>query len=356
MMYDFQDLPIDSGAPANHGRRGGRVSCRLWVRVVGWDQQPVSRPGDLAATGVFISTSEPWGSPNDVVLLELESIDRAAKLKTMARVARVIRQDDRRFGARVIGVALEFLPLETIQNAAASLVRRAVAQELTHHGHVRLDVPARSYLTDANDGAPQAALLQGIGLEQLTLLTASRVEYGKQVNVEVPHADTCVRLGGRIVSSQPLPGGLEYSTLVHLEGPLEGRAATLLDMAHQLVIPDDYEPPPDSGFDFSGELGSVGIDEVLELVSHRCYSGVLSISNELQCFSVQVSQGSITSVEGNAAKTQEDAVAQLKDLRAGEFRFRNKRRPQLTLVSTNTTRLVADILSQPPGAQPPVSP
>jgi hypothetical protein len=347
-MYDFQDLPIDSGAPANHGRRGGRVSCRLWVRVVGWDQQPVSRPGDLAATGVFISTSEPWGSPNDVVLVELESIDRATKFKTMARVARVLRQDDRRYGARVIGVALEFLPLETIQTAAAVLVRHAVAQELTHHGHVRLDVPARSYVTDVSSGTPQAAMLQGIGLEQLTLLTQNRIEYGTRLHVEVPHAEGCVRLDGQVISSQPLPGGLEYSTLVHLEGPLEGRAATLLDMAHQLVVPDDYEPPPDSGFDFSGELGSVGVEEVLQLVGHRCYSGVLSISNEQHCFSVQVSQGNITSVEGNASKSQDEAIAQLKSLRTGEFRFRNKRRPQLTLVSTNTTRLVADILSQPP--------
>lgn len=354
-MYDFQDLPIDSGAPANHGRRGGRVSCRLWVRVVGWDQQPVSRAGDLAATGVFISTSEPWGSPNDVVLLELESIDRTTKLRTMARVARVLRQDDRSFGARVIGVALEFLPLETIQNAAAGLVRHAVAQELALHGHVRLDVPARSYVTGTAEGAPHAALLQGIGLEQLTLLTAVRFDYDKQVHVEVPHGENCVRLGGRVVSSQPLPGGLEYSTLVHLEGSHEGRASTLLDVAHQLVVPDDYEPPPDSGFDFSGELGSVGVQELLELVSHRCYSGVLSVSNEMHCFSVQVSEGVVTSVESNAAKSREEAMTQLQNMRAGEFRFRNKRRPQLMLVSSNTSRLVADLLSEPPAPRP-VSP
>lgn len=345
-MYDFQDLPIDSGAPSQHGRRGGRVSCRLWVRVVGWDDQPISRAGDLAATGVFISTSEPWGSPNDVVLVELESIDRAAKLRTMARVARVLRQDDRKFGARVIGVALEFLPLETIQSAADVLVRHAVAQELTHHGHVRLDIPARSYIAETEGGSPESAMLQDLGLEQLTLLTANRFDYSREVSVEVPHAQGCVRLGGRVVASQPVPGGLEYSTLVRLEGPVDGRASMLLDLSHQLVIPDDYEPPPDSGFDFSGELGAVGIDEVLQLVSHRCYSGVLSVGNETQCFSVQVSQGSITCVESNGTKTENEAIAQLRKLRAGEFRFRNKRRPQLMLVSS--TRLVADVLSQPP--------
>lgn len=324
------------------------MSCRLWVRVVGWDKQPVSRAGDLAATGVFISTNEPWGGPNDVVLVELASLDHAASLRTMARVARVLRQDDRTSGARVIGVALEFLPLETIQTAAANLVRHAVGQELTHHGYVRLDIPARSYITDSASGSAQAAMLQDLGLEQLTLLTTDRVDYGNQVSVEVPNPDGCVYLQGKVVSSQPIPGGLEYSTLVHLDGPVEERTGKLLDLAHQLVVPEDYDPPPESGFDFSGELGSVSVDEVLSLVGHRCYSGVLSVGNETQHFSIQVSQGSITAIEGNNTGSPEDALTQLKRIAHGEFRFRNKRRPLLTLVSSTTNRLVADILSHPP--------
>jgi hypothetical protein len=347
-MFDFRDLPIDSGSPAHHGRRGARVSCRLWVRVCGWDHISVSRVGDLAATGVFISTSEPWGSPNDVVLIELESLDHQVQLRTMARVARVLRQDDRKFGARVVGIALEFLPLERIQPAAAALVRHAVAQELSHHGYVRLDNPAHAYLNEVSTGEAHSAMVQDLGLEQLTLLTTERLEYGKSVQVQVPHTDGCVDLSGHVVASQPVAGGLEYATIVHLDGPIATRTSTLLELAHQLVLPEDYAPPPDSGFDFSGELGPVSIDEVLTLVGHRCYSGVLSVGTEAQFFSVQVTEGNITAVESNVANNTEDALDELRLLASGEFQFRNRRKPQLMLIPNSTDKLVSDILSQAP--------
>jgi hypothetical protein len=282
------------------------------------------------------------------VLLELESPDHQAKFRTMARVARVLRQDDRKSGARVVGIGLEFLPLETIQPAARALVRHAVAQELTHHGYVRLDNPAHAYLRETADGSSHSAMVQDLGLEQLTLLTTHRIDYGRKVNLQVPHADGCVQLSGQVVASQPVAGGLEFSTIVHLDGPLESRTATLLDIAHQLVLPEDYAPPPDSGFDFSGELGAVSVEELLTLVSHRCYSGVLSVGTESQFFSIQVTEGSITAVESNVAKTSEESLERLRLLASGEFQFRNKRKPQLLLVPSSTNKLVADILSQPP--------
>jgi Tfp pilus assembly protein PilZ len=344
-MFNLHDLPLESGASSRNGRRGARVSCRLWVRVLGWDDAPVSRAGDLAATGVFISTSDPWGSPNDVVMLELESPDRAAKLRTMARVARVLRQDDRSFGARVVGIGLEFLPLETIQPAARLLVRHAVEQELTHHGYVRLDNPAPAYVTETVDGTCHSAKVQDLGLEQVTLLTPHRIQYGRQVTLQVTHSDGSLELSGHVVVSRPVSKGLEFATIVHLDGALEERSATLLDLAQQVILPEDYSPPPASAFDFSGELGPVSIDEVLTLVSHRCYSGVLSVGNEAQFFSVQISEGSVTAVESNVADTVDECLARLRFMASGEFRFRSKRKPQLLLAPNSTNKLVADILS-----------
>lgn len=345
-MSNNHDLPLESQAPVNHGRRGGRVSSKFWVKVSGWDAEPVQRSGDLAATGAYIATTQPWGSPGDVVMLELQSLDNEASLNTLARVARVLRQDDRNYGARVVGVALEFLPMESVQPAAAALVRYAVERELVRHGNVRLDDPALAYLHMSEAPAPLMSAVSDVGLEQLTLQTPLLLAYGTSVEVEVNLKSGGVRLKGQVVASQPMADSRRFSTLVHLHGAIEGRQSVLVDLAKQVVMPDDCTPSPESGFDFSGELGAVTVEAILKLVSHGCYSGVLSIGNEAEFYSVQISQGTITEIESRTHKTLEGAIEGLKGLGSGEFRFRYRCRPHLALVSPMTARLVEDVLAQ----------
>lgn len=346
-MSNNHDLPLESQAPINHGRRGGRVSSKFWVKVNGWDEEAVQRSGDLAATGAYIATTEPWGSPGDVVMLELQSLDNAASLQTLARVARVLRQDDRNHGARVVGVALEFLPMESIQPAAAELVRYAVERELVRHGNVRFDEAALAYVHTQQAPAPLMCAVSDVGLEQLTLQTPLLLPYGTSVDVEVSLKNGTVRLEGQVVASQPMADSRRFSTLVHLHGALEGRQSVLVDLAKQVIMPDDCTPSPESGFDFSGELGHVNIDAILQLLSHSCYSGVLSVGNEAEFYSVQISQGAISEIESSAHQTPQAALEGLKRLGSGEFRFRYRCRPQLALVSPMTARLVEDVLAQP---------
>lgn len=347
-MFECNHAPQDFHAPIRNGRRGGRVSTKFWLRVAGWDSEPVARSGDLAATGLFITTGEPFGSPGDVAMLELESLDHSAKMRSLARVARVLRQDDRKFGARVVGIAFEFLPLETIQPAAANLVRHAVRDELIRHGHVRLDDPAVVFVRTADGSSAKRATLLDLGVEQVTLQTTTRFSYGSKFTLEMPHEMGLLTLSGEAVSSQPLAdtGGSTYSTLVHLCGPLEERQTSLVDLAERLVVPDDYEPPPESGFDFSGELGTVSVEQLLQLVSHRCYSGVLSIGNELKFFSIQISQGQVTSIEASGSD-QAATIETLRTLQTGEFRFRNRRSPRLSLISPGTAELLENVMSAP---------
>jgi hypothetical protein len=345
-MSNNHDLPLESQAPVNHGRRGGRVSSKFWVKVNGWDSEPVLRTGDLAATGAYIATTEPWGSPGDVVMLDLQSLDNEASLQTLARVARVLRQDDRNHGARVVGVALEFLPMESIQPAAADLVRCAVERELVRHGNVRLDDPALAYVHTPRAAAPLMSAVSDVGLEQLTLQTPLLLPYGTGVEVEISAKDGVVRLEGQVVASQPMADSRRFSTLVHLNGAIDGRQSVLVELAKQVIMPDDCSTSPESGFDFSGELGPVTVEAVLLLLSHNCYSGVLSIGNEAEFYSVQISHGTITEVESSIHKTMDGALEGLKTLGYGEFRFRYRCRPQLGLVSTMAARLVEDVLSQ----------
>ncbi len=348
-MFENNDLPPDFHAPTRNGRRGGRVSTNFWLRVAGWDSEPIVRSGDLAATGLFVTTGDLFGGPGDVAMLELESLDHQAQMRSLARVARVLRQDDRKFGARVVGIAFEFLPLETIQPAAANLVRHAVREELVRHGHVRLDDPAIVNVRAEDGSGVKTATLLGLGIEQLTLQTTTRFAYGSRFTIEVPHEGGHLKLAGEAVSSQPLVGTNVslFSTLVHLRDAIEERQNLLVDLGQRLVVPDDYEPPPESGFDFSGELGTVSVDQLLKLVSHRCYSGVLSVGNEQQCFSIQISQGRVTSVEGGNSDSADsaDSLDALRTWQSGQFRFRNRRSPRLSLISPGTAQLLDQVMS-----------
>src|SRR5690606_7895367 len=141
----------------------------------------------------------------------------------------------------------------------------------------------------------KTATLLGLGIEQLTLQTTTRFAYGSRFTIEVPHEGGHLKLAGGAVSSQPLVGTNVslFSTLVHLRDDIAERRSLLLGIGQRLVVPEGYEPPPESGCDFSGELGTVSVDQRLKLVSHRCYSGVLSVGSEQECFSIQISQGRV---------------------------------------------------------------
>ena len=92
------------------------------------------------------------------------------------------------------------------------------------------------------------------------------------------------------------------------------------------------------------------MDQLLKLVSHRCYSGVLSVGNEQQCFSIQISQGRVTSVEGGNSDSADsadsvDSLDALRTWQSGQFRFRNRRSPRLSLISPGTAQLLDQVMS-----------
>src|SRR5262249_32265252 len=96
-------------------RRASRIDCDLWVRVGGVDGAARPRRGNSSVTGVYVSIDEAVGSPGDVVWLSLSTVDKVRSAQTMARVTRVVRQDDLHRGAAVVGAGFEFMPLEQPQ-------------------------------------------------------------------------------------------------------------------------------------------------------------------------------------------------------------------------------------------------
>ncbi len=325
-MYDEDS---DFGEAGRRRRRGERVEAELWVQIAGLDSAPVRRCGNLAATGVYLAIGEPIGSPGDLVKLTLQSIDKERSLNTLARVARVLRQDDRAFGARVIGMGLEFLPFQRLQPDAEALLLHVLSLELSALAQLRVEpVPTATVTVDDRE-PPNHASLSGLGIEQLTLATAEPIMPGSQVRIYVPHHDGMTNLTGKALANgrEAATRGRRATTLVQLTGSARAREQAVLGLAQTLLIPDSVEPPERAYYDFTGQLGAIRFDDILDLLHKEHYSGVLSLGDGECFYSIEVHDGEISNVEavGAALESTQELTRQLAELEHGEFKFRNRR-------------------------------
>jgi Domain of unknown function (DUF4388) len=338
-MEEQHDEIPDSAGETDGGRRGGRVTAELWVSAGGRAQPGVKRRGDLGATGVYVLTDEAAGSPGDVVPLTLESADRTETFSTLARVARVLRQDDRLRGSRIIGIAYEFLPLDRVQPGAAKLLKRVTTLAFSKLGQLRLDRAAPAFIT-AGTGAREKAKLRMFGVEHVALYTSRALPFRQAVAVELPRSAESLHLRGEVVSStQELEAGKpRFLNIVHLSDASESQAAELLAFAQELLVPVTSEPEERSYYDFRGELGTLRVTDILGLLHQERYSGVLSAGDAQRFFSVEVSEGRIGSIEPGGA-----TLGDLTSLAEGEFQFKNRRLAQLSALTGTTGRLVRDV-------------
>lgn len=341
-MDELQEDVPDSRARANSGRRSGRVSTELWVRIGGNSRPIAKRRGDLAATGVFLLSNDPPGSPGDVVPITLMSADQSETFSTLARVARVLRQDDRARGSRVIGVAFEFLPLDRVQPDAVKLLRRVTTLAFSKLGQLRLDQPAPAFVRPTG-GTRARARLRMFGAEQVTLHTASALPYRCNVEVELPNEPAPLSLTGEVISSTREfdIGAPRYTTIVHLDHNATERVPELLALAQQLLTPSAPEHEERSYYDFRGDLGTLPLTNVLELLRQERYSGVLSAGDARRFFSVEITDGEIGSIEPGGS-----TVGDLMGLCDGEFQFKNRRLAQLSVLTGSTARLMRDVFER----------
>lgn len=325
-MYDEDSDLVGSG---RRRRRGERVEAELWVQITGLDSAPVRRCGNLAATGVYLAIGEPIGSPGDLVKLTLQSIDKERTLRTLARVVRVLRQDDRAFGARVIGMGLEFLPLQRLQPDAEALLLHVLSLELSALAQLRVEPVPTATVTVDEEEPPVHASLSGLGIEQLTLATAQPIAPGSQLRIYVPHHEGMTSLTGKALANgrEAATRGRRATTLVQLTGSVRSREQAVLGLAQTLLIPEAVEPPERAYYDFTGELGAIRFAEVLDLLRKERYSGVLSLGDGERFYSIELRSGEISNIEAVGAPLEptEKLLRQLADLEHGEFKFRNRR-------------------------------
>jgi hypothetical protein len=141
------------------------------------------------------------------MLLTMVSLDRKRRVQTLAKLARIIRQDDRARGARVIGAAFEFLPQGKLQPEIVELLKHTVEQELVLLKQ-ELEAMAAEQLLPQQLEAQRGAELDLTGqirhleMERVLRLLESEC-YSGVLSAATPHA--CLSLevhNGQIVSSE----------------------------------------------------------------------------------------------------------------------------------------------------------
>lgn len=344
-MTDVYDMSLEGRNTARSGRRSRRISSDLWLRVGGVEAALCRRRGDLCATGIYIATTEAVGCPGDVLMLSLASGDKARSAKTLARVARVIRQDDRARGARVIGAAFEFLPLDKLQEDVVALLHHVAACELGNYGLLRFD-DAITAVAESSEGTLHCEL-RSLGREQLTLSAPTPVRLETRLSISVTSAPQETSLSGVVtsISREALSGSDRYSVLVRLDKLEAHGAEEHAELVRRLLVPDELRKRRGIHYDFSGQIARLPMDEVFTLLKRERYSGVLSAGIDREFFSFEVKDGEVIECETALGLAPQEAVTHVRSLTDGEFKFRGRRPPQVEALARPTARLMQEVLN-----------
>lgn len=346
-MTEHYDVQLDPMTQGRSGRRGRRVTTDLWVRVGAVQSAMQKCRGDLCATGVYVSTHDPVGSPGDVVLLRLVSADQVQAVQTLARVARVIRQDDRARGARVIGVGFEFLPLDRVQEDVLKLLHHTAECELKSFGLLRFDDSVKAHVHHGSEEL--RAELRSLGAEQLTLSSALPVPVGEFLQVSLRNEATISEgaepphVCGTVVSvtREMYAGPERFSLLLRHQGAAS--PSELSALVRCLLAPSQVKARRGVHHDLAGQLCQLPMREVVDLLRRERCNGVLSAGCDQRFVSFEVREGELRACEGQFTGT--DPIALLLTLEEGEFRFRSRRPAQLEALAGPTARLMHDVLS-----------
>jgi hypothetical protein len=311
-------------------RRASRIECDLWVRVGGVDSATRSRSGNISVTGVYFGIDEAVGSPGDVVWLNLASIDKVRSAQVMARVTRVLRQDDLHRGAAVVGAGFEFLP-DSPQAEVVELVRHVTSLALGVFGGVTLDHDHAVRVT-RKTGATVVARLRSLGRDHVIVSSPSPLNVGESTRIDVSEpGGGQIHVHGKAVACEPdfSDGhGQRFAVVVrfappesHQPEPRDEYADRAVEsLLGSVVAPATLATPRASALDISGQLSRVHLASLLSLVEMERLEAIITVANERSAARVYVSQGRVVDAEfDKATLAPRDVLAELLGWTDGEF-------------------------------------
>lgn len=311
-------------------RRASRIECDLWVRVGGVDAATRPRSGNISVTGVYFGIDEAVGSPGDVVWLNLSSIDKVRSAHVMARVTRVLRQDDLHRGAAVVGAGFEFLP-DSPQGDVVELVRHVTSLALGVFGGVTLDHDHAVRVT-RKSGATLVARLRSLGRDHVIVSAPSPLSVGESMRIDVSEpGGGQIHVHGKAVACEPDYSdghGQRFAVVVRFAPPDSREPQPRDEYADQavesllgsVVAPSTLASGRTSTLDLSGQLSRVHLTSLLSLAEMERIDAIITVANEDNAARIYVSGGRIVDAEfDQQTLAPRDVVAELIGWSDGEF-------------------------------------
>jgi hypothetical protein len=307
-------------------RRASRIDSDLWVRVGGVDGAARPRRGNISVTGLYVSIDEAVGSPGDVVWLSLSTVDKVRSAQTMARVTRVVRQDDLHRGAAVVGAGFEFMPLEQPQPEIVEVVRHVTSLALGMCGGVDLDHD-HAVKVSRKAGPAVLARLENLGRDRVVISLPGPLTPGEEVRLDIADpSGGLIHVRGVAGPSEPdfADGTGRHHVVVRFRPPSSGDDAYVTRavgaVVEGLIAPARIATVEERPRDLSGQLSRVHLGSVLALAELEHLDGVVTVANERCSARIYLCGGRIVDAEHDQPELQpRDVLGQVLAWPEGEF-------------------------------------
>jgi Domain of unknown function (DUF4388) len=346
-----------------------RIGGDFDVRIVGLDDVPRRRRGNISVTGVYFEVDDFDAEPGTVERLELSSTDGNCSVVCLACLARVMTVVDLWETARVTGVAFQFLPGdEAMRQDILGLVSHVARQRLLGD-EVLLEQLGLDASLNIGTEDPRTARIQTMRSTSLVLETEWPVERGARVGlaIEASEGAQLVRIQGVVDEARSLScdsddGQSRYRVQVALTTPdpkdpdlapetsepagatLDDAFASLLD---NLLKPDAIQPPLARAPHIAGDLGRVAIASVLSLLEVERMTGSLRLLHNAQKAVLFVKEGRMLDAELVDSDEKPLEVLELVlQWERGSFRFVVEEVDRPDLLRMTTTALILDALRE----------
>jgi hypothetical protein len=350
-------------------RRGMRIAGDFQVRIVGLDEIPVRRRGNISATGVYFEVDDYEADPGTVERLELISSDGNRSVISLACLARLVTVADLWKTARVSGVAFQFLPGdETVRRDILGLVSHVARQRLLGD-EVLLEQLGLDAELNIETGERRTARVQTVRSTSMVLETEWPVERGARVGlaIEAPQSEQLIQIQGVVDDIHVLTrksGQSRYrvqvalspsepKTPTHDGGPDTGGpvGATLSDafasLLDNLLKPDAVQLSVARAPHIEGDLARVAVASVLSLLEFEKMSGSLRLVRDGEKAILFVNKGQV--VDAELVDSDEKPLEVLEHViqwERGKFRFRVEEVDRPDLLRMTTTALILDALRE----------
>lgn len=346
-----------------------RIVGDFQVRIVGLDEAPTRRRGNISVTGVYFEVDDYDADPGTVERLELVSTDGNRTVLCLACLARMVTVADLWETARVTGVAFQFLPGdETVRQDILGLVSHVARQRLLGD-EVLLEQLGLDAALHIGTRARQPARIQAVRSTSLVLETEWPVERGARVGlaIESPQNAQLVQIQGVVEESHAVTsdsGQSRYRVHVALHpaddhkpaqnpgsdtgdpvgATLDDAFASLLD---NLLKPDAVQASVARAPHIEGDLARVGVASVLSLLEFEKMSGSLRLVRDGQKAILFVKEGRMVDAElVDSDERPLEVLKQVVQWEQGSFRFLTEKIDRPDLLRMTTTALILDALRE----------